>query len=405
MTVVMAFSSIYRRAESRLLSSTQDEPLLRRVMPELDSIRGIAILMVLIYHAFYWRVDLAAMPRTVQLFLYATWMGRLGVNLFFVLSGFLITGILVESAGRADYFKRFYIRRILRILPAYYAILLILAITHEASGGFLKLSVIYLANLTPMFGIALSYVVLWSLAVEEHFYLIWPAVVRRLTQRRLLYVSGAVVAVEPLVRAVSFVIASRRGSDWVDVAGYTWNAADGLALGCFLALVLREFHWNRRTALRYALGTIAVSAVLFCAGVPFGIMSRTSDIFGAAFQEVPWNFAFAGLVTLFLVLGTGTWKAMVVPKPLRFFGRISYGLYLVHLLIFDAYDAITARYFPVLSVLRGHLIGVLWIRFLVASAAAVLVAWISRETFEEFFLSRKERWAGAKVASAAPAQP
>jgi peptidoglycan/LPS O-acetylase OafA/YrhL len=389
----VVFPAIYRRIESWLLSTTQEEPLLRRVMPELDSIRGIAILMVLVYHAFYWRTNLSVLPRVTRLFVYATWPGRLGVNLFFVLSGFLITGLLVESAGREDYFKRFYVRRVLRILPVYYGILLILAVTHQASGDFLGLSAIYLSNLTPMFGIEQSYVVLWSLAVEEHFYLIWPAVVRRLTQRRLLYLSGAIVLAAPAVRAFSYVIASRRGSDWVEVAGYTWNAADALALGCFLTLALREFHWDRRTTLRVALGTIFASAAFFWAGVPFGIMTRTSDVFGAALQEVPWNFAFAGLVALFLVLGTGNRKALAVPRMLRFFGRISYGLYLVHILIFSTYDAIMTRYSPGLTKSWDHP-GRLGIRFLVASAAAVLLAWISRETFEEFFLSRKEGWCG-----------
>jgi peptidoglycan/LPS O-acetylase OafA/YrhL len=85
---------------------------------------------------------------------------------------------------------------------------------------------------------------------------------------------------------------------------------------------------------------------------------------------------------------------------MRFLGRISYGLYLVHVLLFDAYDAVVSRYISRLDAASGQL-DVLWIRFLIASTAAILVAWISRETFEEFFLSRKENWSAAKIPAAA----
>ena len=98
------------------------------------------------------------------------------------------------------------------------------------------------------------------------------------------------------------------------------------------------------------------------------------------------GFAFAGVLALFLVLGTGRWAGFVVPKTLRFFGRISYGLYLIHFMMFDKYDAIATRYFSRLMPSQGQL-SLFSIRFLIASAAAIMVAWISRETFEELFLA------------------
>jgi peptidoglycan/LPS O-acetylase OafA/YrhL len=359
-------------------------------MPELNSVRGIAILMVLCFHGFNWKGDMTALPRTTIVFVHAIWLGRLGVNLFFVLSGFLITRLLMDSVWRADYFRRFYLRRVLRILPAYYAVLLILAATHHASSAFLTISAFHLANLAPLLGVGSSYIVLWSLAVEEHFYLIWPMAVRYLTTRSLLCLSGAIVLAEPALRVVSYMIMPPHGSDWNDVARYTWNSIDALALGCCLALAIREFRWDRQTTLRYVLGAIAGGAVVFCGGIPLGITTRHASIIGAALQEVPWNFAFVGVVALFLVLGTGKWKALVVPKPLLFFGRISYGLYLIHYLMFDEYDAVATRYFPHLVPSHGQLI-LLWIRFLIASSGAILIAWVSRETFEEFFLNRVRR--------------
>jgi peptidoglycan/LPS O-acetylase OafA/YrhL len=394
---VVPSAGIYRRVESWLLSAPREEPLLRPLMPELDSVRGIAILMVLVFHAFLRNGAIDALPRATQVFVRATALGRLGVNLFFVLSGFLITGLLIDSVWRPDYFRRFYLRRVSRILPAYYGTLLILAGSRHASRAFLGMSVMHLANLAPLLGVGASYVVLWSLAVEEHFYLMWPAAVRRLTARGLLYLSGSVILVEPAARALSYLVMSRDGSDWTDVARYTWNAADAIALGCFLAVAVREFRWSRETTLRCALIAIAGGAIFFCAGIPFGIARRHFSIIGAAFQEVPWNFIFVGVVALFLVLGTGQWKTLVIPKALRFFGRISYGLYLIHFLMFDAYDAVAIRYVPRLAASEGQL-SLLWIRLLIAGTAATLTAWISRETFEEFFLRRSRSGWGLRTA-------
>ena len=90
-------------------------------MPELDSIRGLAILGVLFYHGLYWARDFSPFTSAEKRLLFLMSAGQFGVSLFFVLSGFLITGLLIDSRNRIDYYKRFYIRRALRILPAYYA--------------------------------------------------------------------------------------------------------------------------------------------------------------------------------------------------------------------------------------------------------------------------------------------
>lgn len=132
-------------------------------MPELDTIRGLAILGVLLYHGLYWNVNLSNFPSLERIILTGMWAGRMGVDLFFVLSGFLITGILLDSRNRQDYYRRFYARRALRILPAYLLILAILAVTKYTPLSFVLLSLIYLSNLTPLFGIPIAYPVLWSL--------------------------------------------------------------------------------------------------------------------------------------------------------------------------------------------------------------------------------------------------
>ena len=119
------------------LSDTQ--PVLRDRMPELDTIRGMAIAGVVLYHLFYWTRDLTLYPAWQRHFFSLMAPGQFGVNLFFVLSGFLITGILLDSKSRPDYYARFYYRRALRILPAYYFTLCLLAIFGLSSRPFLLL--------------------------------------------------------------------------------------------------------------------------------------------------------------------------------------------------------------------------------------------------------------------------
>ncbi len=143
------------------------------------------------------------LPGARRILLQATEPGALGVNLFFVLSGFLITGILLDSRARPDYYRRFYTRRALRILQ-YYSLLILLGVLHQASAAFLGLSFVYLSNVTSLFGVSMDYHPLWSLAVEEHYYIVWPSVVRKLRARYLALFSLTICILIPVARAVSF---------------------------------------------------------------------------------------------------------------------------------------------------------------------------------------------------------
>jgi peptidoglycan/LPS O-acetylase OafA/YrhL len=139
------------------------EPLIRQFMPELDTLRGIAVLAVVFFHGFARQYNALPFHGAARLWLSLTAPGWLGVNLFFVLSGFLITGILLESRRKPHYYRRFYTRRALRILPAYYSLLVLLAVLHESSVAFLGLSFAYLSNLATLFGASMGYGPLWSL--------------------------------------------------------------------------------------------------------------------------------------------------------------------------------------------------------------------------------------------------
>lgn len=357
-------------------------------MPELDSIRGIAILAVLIYHGFYWKTDLSVFPRFERLIITTFWAGRLGVNLFFVLSGFLITGLLLDSRCRKDYFRRFYIRRGLRILPAYLATIAILLAIHYTTSAFIVLSLAYLSNLTPLFGVAIGYPVLWSLAVEEHFYLVWPTIVRWFRVQALLYCSLAIIVLSPICRLVSFYIAHNRGSVSFEINDYTWNSADGLACGAVLAIILREYNLDRRRLLQVCCLCILLSATIWIFGLPFGIISRQTP-FGMALQVVPWHFLFVALIGICLVVGTGQRHSLVQIPILRFFGEISYGLYLIHVLVFEGFDWLAKQY-RVPGIGWGKMSD-LAVRFAYAGCGAVLLAYLSRRQFENRFLKLKSR--------------
>jgi peptidoglycan/LPS O-acetylase OafA/YrhL len=359
-------------------------------MPELDALRGVAILGVVIYHALYFSRDLSVFTPLQRKFLLSAAAGQFGVPLFFVLSGFLITGILLDSRERPDYYKRFYVRRALRILPLYYLVLLILVLAHMTGAGFLVLSLVFSANLAPLFGARMSYGVLWSLAVEEHFYLLWPSAVRRISNNILIFVSLAIAILSPLLRLFCHLHASALHLVNYGCAFYTWNVADALAWGAFLALAVRASASDRTKVLRMSIAFFVAATLLTAVGIPFGITTRQTAI-GEALQSVPWSLGFTGLLGISLVLGTGPWKNFSSSSFLQFFGRISYGLYMYHLLVFVAYSKMAhwtiPQFLEKLSPWQE-----MWLRFSIAVPAAVGISYISRRYFEEFFLGMKDRF-------------
>jgi peptidoglycan/LPS O-acetylase OafA/YrhL len=376
----------------------RDTDLLRSKMPELDAIRGIAILLVLFFHGFGFRYGLEGLSGFPKLFVAATLPGWIGVNLFFVLSGFLITGILLDTKPNPRYYRTFYTRRALRILPLYYAVLVLLAIltrtgwvNRHASWPFLILSFFYLSNMTELFGVTMQYGVLWSLAVEEHFYLLWPAAVRSLSRYRVAIVSVIICILCPSLRAFYAI----RGYD--TRVGYTWLVADGLATGALLAALARGPRRSRKDMRNVTMICFAASLTMFAVGYPLGIF-RASRLLGSALRETALNVFFAGVVALALLAGTSRWKAVVNRPVLQFFGQISYGVYLIHMLIFDLEDHVLTRVFPNLSAGGGHF-AVMVLRFSIAGGFTVAIAYLSRWYFEEPFLRMKGRFDGHRTKS------
>ena len=216
-------------------------------LPALDGIRGLAILMVMVYHLTLLPGD-AGVDR---IWAAVAAFGWAGVDLFFVLSGFLITGILWEARGGPPgaYFRNFYARRTLRIFPLYYAVMVLLLVVlprlphpqaarYGAVGGEQVWYWTYLSN----FAIGLrhewnlgSLDVSWSLAIEEQFYLVWPAVVLLLGRRALMGFCAAVVAAAVLCRTAL----TLSGGHPIAISVLTPCRMDALAVGAFLALAVR----------------------------------------------------------------------------------------------------------------------------------------------------------------------
>lgn len=362
----------------------ESKPIVRPFMPELDTIRGIAILLVIVFHGFQGFEPSPNASIWERLFLAVVHFGWTGVNLFFVLSGFLITGILLDSTKRPNYYSRFYFRRAIRILPAYYLLIITLLfiarlsfVRWHMSLSFAGLSAIYLSNVAPLFGVAINYAPLWSLAVEEHFYLIWPAAVKRFTRKALVALIAIICTSELFLR----VYCVAKGGLWW--GPYTWLAADGLALGALLAIIARSKWGSRKTILRLAVMSALLAIAMFAVSV------RTPNLLAISLRATGVNYVSLSCVSMVLWIGTGSYCRFVDVKLLSFYGFISYGLYLVHVLIFNLYDDISAEWLHFLSVggLRKCLL-----RLLLVTAISTFTAYISRISYEEFFLKKKNNY-------------
>jgi len=353
--------------------------LIRPHMPELDSVRGIAILMVLFYHGMAPPLSPALNGWARTLFL-ATRVGWTGVNLFFVLSGFLITGILLDTRTRADYYPRFYLRRALRILPALYVTLGALWLLGEVSLRFIAVGAFFLANSVNLFGLALQYGPLWSLAVEEHFYLLWPSLVRKFSTSMLVLVLTVICLGTPALRVVCWTM----GRFPKDSAIFnTWFNLDGLALGSLLAVWIRHPSFSRRRLRQLA------PAGLILGLISFALFSRTAFT-TLTLLPLSVNLASAGLLTSMLLAGTSGWSFLVDRPILKFFGFISYGLYLVHVLAFRGAERLLAPVWaPLLSTAGPGVAMVL--RFMAGAGLGIGIAYLSRRSLEEKFLRMRFR--------------
>lgn len=302
---------------------------------ELDGLRGIAILMVLLHH--FWPGGETPLGRFGDV----AHLGWMGVDLFFVISGFLIGGILLDTAGTPHYFRNFYARRSLRIFPLYY-LFLILVFTlipafQEGAGYFQKPFLqeagspawyfLYAGNIRealtnqhPAYFLA----PLWSLAIEEQFYVTFPWLVASLDRTNLWKLLWSLVLAAPLFRLGAFLFFPELAR--MPYLG-TPSRVDVIAFGCLLALGFR-MGWLRvspRLAPWMIVLFLAAIAVVFAWG---GMDRRTGSCKVLGYSLTAALFASVVLTTILWRDTAAT--AVLRWGPLTYVGKICYGTYLLH---------------------------------------------------------------------------
>lgn len=417
--------------------------------PVLDGVRGLAILLVMWHH-----LTVFSPSGTVDgVYHGLTGMGAFGVDLFFVLSGFLITGILHDAKGTPNYFRNFYARRTLRIFPLYYAVVaislivlphllpwIIEQVAHAHSAGitarlkrfsegeqFAPWFWLYASNIAiakegnllhPILGVS------WSLAIEEQFYLAWPMIVYFLSRRGAIRACLALIGMALAIRiGLTFHGMNNpppAGREWIPFANplgvYTFTLCriDALAMGALVSLWLRGptplDKLVKPAKLIVLVGLPALVALaLFEASRtgPDGRPLKYQDSFGTGFGPI---FQTIGYTLMGLVCASGLVLA-ISSRPggianrvwnstfMRTFGKYAYALYLFHL--------------PIRAVIRDTLFGPHMVNgapggakikfplvlgselpaqlvfYVIAGAAALAAAWVSWRIFEQPILRLK----------------
>lgn len=363
-------------------------------IPALDGLRGIAVLMVIGFH--HGDRMTGTLGTALGPIISFGGLGWAGVDLFFVLSGFLITGILIRTRGRADYLSAFYTRRTLRIFPLYYATLVAVffvlpalgVVTWQLSGQDQAWFWTYLANwyipdpTAPSPG-GLS--IFWSLAVEEQFYLVWPAVVMLTPTRWLPRAIGTLFlasAVSRVILVVSGVLTP------IETYMFTITRLDGLAAGALLATLLARGESPSRAHYRNLL--IVSAAVVILVRLAQGTWRELAPLTAPlVFPAVA--IMFASMLGLAIGLGEAhRWPRFLAHPILRFFGRYSYALYVFHVLVL----------FAVAEILPNRL-GENWFaadlaRFgltalVMSVSVSITLSVLSWHLFERHFLALKDR--------------
>lgn len=371
-------------------------------LPTLDGIRGVAILMVLMHNFGLLIAPSNSVAYLIQLGMDIGWVG---VELFFVLSGYLITRILLDTKDSSSYFSAFYMRRVLRIFPMYYGTLLVLLVGRQLLGGGAETQGTWAYDSSIWYWLFVSNWVnpfadspgpfphFWSLAVEEQYYLLWPLIVRANSSQRIVAI------------CIVLIVASLGVRFWLLEFGFNEEAVysfsicrmDALAMGALIAAAERSQHLWRFVSGLSPWTPLLWAVLLFLVGVLLiqGVYPRTkyeTQIIGYTLLAIVF-----GLFVLSAVLAErysdsrrpSVLAGMLAFTPLRVMGKYSYGIYVIHKPLYDVLfvpwltknGLLTATSLWVALVLMFGMIGICFV-----------LEWLVYQTYEKRFLALKSRF-------------
>jgi len=376
---------------------TEQNPEIQGHIPALDGVRGLAILVVMIGHFNLGFYPVYGFERGLRTLIQTGWWG---VDLFFVLSGFLITGILLDAKGSSHYFRNFYVRRVLRIFPLYYGFLFAFFIlapalrpptpggpfdTWRASQGWYWS---YLSNyqlLFPQWARPYPLSHFWTLAVEEQFYLFWPAVVLLTSRKGLLRVCLFCIVGSLLFRI------------WLNWAGlnpglgYRLTPArlDTLAIGAALAVMVRDENmWARvRSKARYIIPAAIVALFL--------LSIRTRGLAQSSIEMETVGYPLIALFSAALIVVAinpasrhTRLSRFFQTRTMRVLGKYSYALYVFHFPLAPTLErmGLTIQTFP--TVAGSPLPGAIAFT-MISGSISLAVALLSWNLYEKHFLRLK----------------
>ena len=390
-------------------------------IPALDGVRGLAVVLVLICHA----TVLSDVPTAAgKLYLALARLSWAGVDLFFVLSGFLITGILFDAKGKTNYFRNFYARRTVRIFPLYYVFI---ALTLFIIPRFAPAIESHFVERPPVSWPYWSYVsnfyqtfqpthhivfVSWSLAIEEQFYMVWPLVVFFFGRKALLRITIGMIVGSILLRIgimgplAGWLQESLNVAPWRVANNFSFCRLDGLAIGAWIALLIRGNTWTAQSLVRPAkiVGTLAALALAATVGAMYVSGWRGGIGQSPAYVLVGYTML-AIMFGSLLAVAIGSRSDSLVARAfqsrtLTVFGKYSYAAYLIHFplnilirdLLFDPQTGSTVM----------SRVGMQFAFYIASGCTTLMFAWVSWHVMEKHFLKLKDFFQSAPPAPPRP---
>lgn len=382
----MSAASLQSASSASAIAPTTDTR--QQWFPALDGLRGVAILIVMLLH--FTQVQALRLSGVWAQTIHALWLGWTGVDLFFALSGFLITSILLKNLGSERFFTTFYARRALRIFPLYFIYIavyscgwIVLWATHHVSATAFQefrtevpYLLSYTSNFYPLFhGELTKYGTghFWSLAVEEQFYLVWPLLLYLAPRRWLMQLSIGLFVAASLIR----IGAIAGGMSTTAIYALLPMRMDALLAGAIPAIAS---HSGRLATLRRPAAWIACicGPLAVAVLVLYGPSASSAEVEIVGFPLLAATFGAAVVLA-----ATGNQHAVLSGGPLAFLGKYSYGIYVTHVLVRSLLLAVLP------TGPGGHNLGWLMMFAAIGMTTAVGVAVVVYHLVERPFLNLK----------------